>query len=292
MRFMTIALCFLWLGIGQLAFSHTESAAAPESHRHAPTYRIDKTIWTEPLQTFWKLLKTKPETARAELQSVAGTLFSGHPLAEEWVPLYFRISQNGTEYSSDVKRVSELEIRMLTAINAEKYAEQIQHHREALERFDSLAKAIDTEELLLGRQRVSPSDSEQPETRETANALRIQKMNTHAEAFEEYLFTDVKSARAELATFAALMFGEHPLKEEWIELFFRLSREKEATFPELIQLIELHIQMLKDTAPEREADQIAGLTSGLKQLKALSKMFKRQGKLAQKTPFKISLSTK
>lgn len=39
----------------------TESAAAPESHRHAPTYRVNKTIWTEPLQTFWELLSTEPE---------------------------------------------------------------------------------------------------------------------------------------------------------------------------------------------------------------------------------------
>jgi len=288
MRFMTIVLCFLWLGVGLLAFSHTESAAVPESHRHAPTYQIYTSLWMGPLQTFWKLFKTEPETARAELQSVAGTLFGGHPLAEEWVPLYFRLCRDGTEHLSDVKRVSELEIRMLTAINAEKYAEQIQHHREALKRLDTLAKVVGTGELLLERH----SPSEQTEMPDAANALRIQKMNVHAAAFEGYLFTDVKAARAELATFAALMFGEHPLKEEWIGLFFRLSREKEATFPELIQLTELHIQMLKDTAPEREAEQIAGLTSSLKQLKALSELFKRQGNLAQKTPFKISLSRK
>lgn len=266
----------------------TESAAAPESHRHAPTYRVNKTIWTEPLQTFWELLSTEPETARAELQSVAGTLFGGHPLAEEWVPLYFRISREGSEHLSDVKRVSELEIRMLTAINAAKYAKQIQRHREALERLDTLATVGDTGELLLEKH----SPGERTEMRDAATASRIEKMNAHAAAFEGYLLTDMKSARTELAAFASLMFGEHPLKEGWIELFFRLSREKEATFPELIQLTEWHIQMLKDTAPEREAEQIAGLTSGLKQLKALSKMLKRQGKLTQKTPFNISLSGK
>ena len=110
MRFLIICSIYIaFCGIG--AFSLYSNDAY--SHQD-----IGDEIWADYLQAFQKLLKTDPEAARAELQDVAKTLFGEHRLVEEWVPLYFRINQEGTEHPSDFVRVSELEIRMLIAIDA------------------------------------------------------------------------------------------------------------------------------------------------------------------------------
>ena len=223
MRYIVICLLFLTVcscSIEVLSFGDSgKSTGTPRLNpAHSQPYRIDDTLWTEHLETFKKHLPTDLSAARAELQNVRKKLFGEHTLAEEWVPLYFRLSQEGTEYLSDLKRVSELEIRMLTDINAQAYAKQIQHHREALEHYDELA----TQKELLKTEKDS----------DTKTGYE------HYKAFHELLPTDPEAAHAELAAFSALAFHGHPLTKEWEELFFRLSREKEGTVPEVLRLFE------------------------------------------------------
>ena len=259
--------------------SHPNSA-------HSQPYRIDDTLWAEHLDTFKKRLPTDPSAARTELQNIAKKLFGGHTLTEEWVPLYFRLSREGTEHLSDLKRVSELEIRMLTDINAQTYAKQIQHHRETLEHYDELAKMFEDAGS------PTPETHEQDKQKESSKTEKVSDTKTgheHYKAFHELLPTNPEAARAELTAFSALAFHGHPLTKEWEELFFRLSREKEATVPEVTRLFELKKQMLKDHSPEKHAKEIENLETVIKDLKSMSKLLKRQGTLdTQKMPFNFA----
>ena len=269
MRYVVICfICLTSCSIGVLPIGDSgKSTENPHSNlAHFQPYRIDDTLWAEHLNTFKKHLPTNSEAARAELHKVAKRLFGEHTLAEEWAPLYFRLSQEGTEHLSDLKRLSELEIRMLTDINVQTYAKQIQHHREALEHYDKLAK--------------------QKESSKTKKDSNTKTGYEHQKAFHELLPTDPEAARAELATFSALAFHGHPLTKEWEELFFRLSREKEATVPEALRLFELKKQMLEDHSPEKHAKEIESLEASIKALKSVSKLLKLQGTLdTQKMPF-------
>ena len=254
-----------WFYISYGEQSDATEKAQPHSHL------ISETLWAEIFHAFKKHLVTDPSAARTELQNVAEKLFGEHTLTEEWVPLYFRLSQEGTEHLSDLKRVSELEIRMLTDINAQTYAKQIQHHREILKHYDELAK--------------------QKEPSKTEKGSNTKTGYEHYKAFQELLPTDPEAALAELTAFSALAFHGHPLTKEWEDLFFRLSREKEGTIPEVTRLFELKKQMMEDHSPEKHAKEIEDLETVIKDLKSVSKLLKRQGTLdTQKMPFNFNFN--
>lgn len=268
MRYVVI--CFLCLTSCSIELSIGDSGKSTEDPHLNPAYsqpyHMDNTLWTEDLKTFKKYLPTDLSAARTELQNVAKKLFGKQPLVEEWVPLYFRLSREGTEHLSDLKRVSELEIRMLTEINAQTYAKQIQHHRETLAHYDELVTQKE------------PSKTEKDSDTKTGYE--------YYKAFHELLPTDPEAARAELAAYSGLAFHGHPLTKEWEELFFRLSREKEATLPEVLRLFELKKQMLESHSPEKHAKEIEHLETAIKDIKSMSKLLKRQGNLdTQKMPF-------
>lgn len=224
-------LCLTLLGMGTIAFSDTVPATQPSLYTQ--THLVSSTLWAENFQRFQKHLTTNTDDARTELENVAKNLFLGHLLTEEWVPLYFRISRDGTEHLSDVQRVSELEIRMLTAIDAKKHAEQIRQHRAALKRYNQDVNGDAAKKQQMDLQKL-----------QAAKKLRAQKIDKHVAAYEKLLPTDSDAAHAELVKYAQVTFGEHTLRGEWIELYFRLSSEQEATFAEFIQLLTLTKKML------------------------------------------------
>lgn len=135
--FFFLTLCLTLLGIWKIGIC--EKAPEPKPHLYTPEFLVSSAIWAEDLKTFQKHLKTRPEAARAELQNVAKKLFHGHVLIEEWVPLFYRLNREGTEHLTDIQRVSELEIRMLTARDAEKHGLQIQQHQHAMEELKAAA---------------------------------------------------------------------------------------------------------------------------------------------------------
>ena len=264
-------LCLTLLGIGAIAFSDTVPATQPSLYTQA--HLVSSTLWTENLERFQKHLTTNPDAARTELENAAENLFGGHLLAEEWVPLYFRISRDGTEYPSDVKRVSELEIRMLTAMNAKKYAEQIRQHQDALKHYKQEVNgtAAKTEQM-------------DPQKLRALKKLRAEKIDKHIAAYEKLLPIDPDAAHAELVKYAQVTFAEHTLRKEWIELYFRLSSEQETTFPEFTQLLTLTKQMLEDNFPDIAAEAITKLDMGLKVMSL------QQGFSQEKFPLRFDLS--
>ena len=175
---------------------------------------------------------------------------------------------------------------MLTDIDAQTYAKQIQHHRETLEHYDELAKMFEDVDS------PTPETHEQDEQKEPSKTEKVSDTKTgheHYKAFHELLPTNPEAARAELTAFSALAFHGHPLTKEWEELFFRLSREKEGTVPEVIRLFELKKQMLGDHSPEKHAKEIESLETAIKDIKSVSKLLKLQGTLdTQKMPFNFN----
>ena len=93
------------------------------------------------LMKFNTLKKSDP-AARDELLEIAKIRFGTHILANEWIPLYFRLARDGKGRISDIKRFAELEIRILTDIDAEKHAEQIQQHRHTIEKYEKQVQTL------------------------------------------------------------------------------------------------------------------------------------------------------
>ena len=286
-------LCLVLCTLGTFSFGELEdtSETAPPQ-----LSLVSDTLWAEQLTTFQKLLKTDAKAARAELQQVANTLFGGHRLAEEWVPLYFRISQNGTEHPSDAKRVSELEIRMLTEINFKKYSVQIHRHQEAFQRFADMEKSFQSHSH-------APSPhSEKPVPTSKSKVLRLARKHAaafeklhgtdaevlrlgrkHAAAFEKLRDTDAEAARAELVSLFALQYGEHPLVEKLVDTVLALAPKKRVTYPEVIELTELQLQLMKGTDAQKHAEAIQTAERSLEKLKNISNLLRKQGSLETET---------
>lgn len=312
MRFLMINLFFVCLflfGISYLAFGHDGTDTTSEPHAH----HVSEASWDAALGTFYKLLKTDPEAARVELQSVAKELFNEHPRTEEWVELFYQVfyqislketEQNGTGYPSalisDLIGVFELGLEMLTDMDTEKYAEQIQFHREALEYYTALATELAGFAEAIGdkslRSEEVPPDAQESVSQsapELSDAEKEEPMaRPHMEKFYELVSTDPEVARKELDTYAAMLYQGHPLKEEWVELMFRIGSEGEATISDITRLLEMSKRIRTDMDPEKYAKEIRGFTDSLEQLKLMAKFYERDGMTDAKIPFSISSADK
>jgi len=273
MRFLILCLLvFMFCGIGPYAV-HPHADPSDASDDHTVFYKGSDAPWQAELQAFQKLLKTDATAARSELQNFAKKTFGEHTLAEEWVPLYFRIRKDGTTHPSDLKRVSELEIRMLERINPKKYAKQIQHHQQSIKRAS-----------VFRQRRTVPAPTGAIKGKWSSPSLDIFGSEGGLEDpiwvfdnFNHLLPTDPKAARAELNKYATLRYDNHPLKAEWTELVFRHYRNKKAKLLDSMRVYELEKQMLTDIDAEKHADAIKNLEELLKYHKRLQRIFKRQG---------------
>lgn len=253
MRF--IIMCGLYLvfcSFGWLSYGHQDGVQeSTPPHIHL----VSDILWAKHLETFKERLTTQPEAARTELRNVANNLFNKHLLIDEWIPLYFRLSRNGTEHSSDVMRLSELEIRMLTDIDTKKYAAQIQNHQRILT------------ELNRNPNLFHRYSHEEPTENPTIRDTRKNHQNKN-----EHLRTDAEAARTEFLKQATSRgYAEHPLLEKWVSLGVQLFTTDVSTLGDVITFVELQIQMLKDTAPETQKKMIQELGRSLEALNKLSK---------------------
>lgn len=240
--------------------------------------------WRAQLQEFQKLLKTDADAAHSELQNVSKKLFGEHVLTQEWIPLYLRISKGETAYPSDLKRVSELEIRMLKSMDPEKYAKQIQHHQKAIEHYAEL------------NDRVTPLEGRATNLQGGVSGAFMSdpsEDNLHYfRSFFQLLPKDPKAARAALDKFAALEYQDHPLKEAWTELYFRHHQAKKAKILESIRVKELQKQMLTDLDAEKHAKVIKDLEGLIKYQNRLQRTFERQGKPTPTIDIEVKFNTK
>ena len=274
MRTLLVSLFYLTLGgfvICSLADSRNVKDGTEASKIHV--YYMEHEIWAEALDRFKKLVSIDSKGAHAELRDVAKILFEGHILTKEWVPLYFRVSQNGTKYLSDIKRVYELEIRMLNAIDAKKYTNQIQHHREKLKSYGESVETFKGKELTPSPQ-ISSKLEESPSTEGDSREKKIEK---HLSAFNKLLLTHPDTARSELIAASAIMFNGHPLHEKWAELSFRFSRERQVPILDVISHFEIELQMLTDVGKEKYAERIVHLRQSIEQFNQFINQFEQLG---------------
>ena len=307
MRFVTINLflvCLFLFGAGYLAFGHDEIETTSESH--GPD--MGDASWDAALETFYELLKTDPKAARVELENVAKTLFDGHPRTEEWVELFYQVfyqislkedEEKKTEppwqLISEIKRLYELGLEILTSMDTEKYAKQIQVHQDALDYYTELTdfaeimgdKSLKSEEATPNKQNhTSQSESELSDAED-----RIAHQQ-YMEKFFELLPTDPEAARQELETYAAKSYQGHPLTEEWVKHFFRMGSEGEASVSDIIHFMEMTKQIRTDMDPEKHAKEIKGLEDNLAQLKMVAKFYERDGITDAKIPFNPNVGDK
>ena len=117
-------------------------------------------------------------------------------------------------------------------------------------------------------------------------------MRKHAAAFEALRDTDAAAARAELAAIIALAYGEHPLTEKIADTIFLLSGKEKATYPEVIELTELQLQVMKETDAQKHAKAIQTVERSLERLKNISNLLRKQGSLETETiRFNFSVET-
>ena len=273
MRFLFLWLfIFIFSGLG-IHWVHPHADHSDSSEEHTIFYKAADAPWQADLESFGKLLKTDADAAMAELQRVAPKLFGEHLLMLEWVPLYFRVRKDGTTHPSDLKRISELEIRMLESIDPKKYAKQIQYHQQSIKRASAFRQ-----------RRTDPAPTGEIKGKWSSPTLDIYRSEGGLEDpmwvfdnFNQLLPTDPKAARAELNKYATLRYENHPLKAKWTELVFRHCRDKKAKLLDSMRVYELEKQMLTDIDAEKHAEGIKNLDQLLKYHKRLQKTFERQG---------------
>ncbi len=272
-----------------LLYSGCKRKSIFASFSRPPLEAISDALWADSLATFKERLKTNQKAARTELQNVAKKLFGEHPLVDEWVPLYFRICSEGTQHPSDVKRLAELEIRMLTPRmmetgDAQKYPFEMQRLQEAYQKYGAMEKSYQNHSH--GHE---PNHTSEPKTGDSSRGedRKASTDESHAQNSESDLKTlfetDPAAARAKLLPLMAAEFNNHPRIEELVDTVLAFSAKKRVSYPELIALMELQTQILNHGDPEKHKDQLQNLEKGLKRLRNISKLLEKQGSLETDT---------
>jgi len=269
------ALCLLILckfSVHSVCSAENAPEKVSPAHSPPPLEAMSDVLWEASLVTFEELLKTDPESARAELQNISKKLFHGHLLTEEWVPLYFRIRHEGTEHHSDVKRLTELEIRMLTAIALEtgdfqKYAFPLQRLQEAYQKYEDWENAQQNHNH--GHNHSLPP--------ETGNSSRGKDSNADVDE------SDIEAVRVEYLSRFKAAFNDHPLTEKMVDTVLAFAVKKKVTYPELIELTALQIQIMKEVDPEKFKKEIQNSEAGLSHLLNTRNLLEKQGSLETST---------
>ena len=94
------------------------------------------------VSVFESLLLTDLAAARAAMTEVAEIRFGKHPLADEWSELSFRLFRDGKVNVLEIKRWLELEVQLLTAVDAETHAKAIQEHQVSLTQINLLVQLM------------------------------------------------------------------------------------------------------------------------------------------------------
>lgn len=259
MRFtITCVLYLIFYSFGCPSYGHQDTT---KENTLSHTHLVSDILWAKHLESFKERLDTKPEAARLELQNIAKKLFNKHLLVDEWIPLYFRLNQNGTDHLSDVTRLSELEIRMLTDIDTIKYATQIQSHQEILTQLNRNANVFHRHDHI-------------PEEKN----IKTKPSTSQLDLRNERLRTDLEAVRTELLKQAISRgYVEHPHLEKWVSIGVKLFTTDSSTLGDVTTFVELQIQMLKDSAPETESEKIQELERTLADLNKFSKERKIAG---------------
>lgn len=291
MRFVIVAiLCFAFFSLGFPFLSISNELEPLSLENQAPTNNepdpnsppmfLPKPV--PMLIAFRSLEKLNPDATRDDISTFAKKRFGAHPLADEWTELSLRLRRDRQGKIGELRRFAKLEIQILTDGSTEKHIEQIEAYQEALKQLDRLEKRFKSDE--------EPGDqivlalplraSKAPEPffyRWKSEALK------RLARFESLKVKDPDAARIELSEIVKVRFGAHNLADEWIALYFRLSRDGKGQISDLKRLVELEIRILTDVGPERHAEQIDRHRQTLKRYDELVIILKNENKNPETT---------
>lgn len=275
MRFVSInVLCLAFLSMESLFFTEANELGKSILLSHA--YAQDKQD-QRVLQAFKSLEKIDPDATHAEIAAVAKDQFGAHPLADKWTELCFLLRRDGQGTISELRRFAELEVQILTDVDAEKHGEAIEAYQGALKELDHLSAMLKEQGMPIGISKFALPfrADETPEPhfyKWEAAALK------HLAKFQLLKETDPAAASIELLEIAKIRFGPHPLADEWIPLYFRLSSNRNGRISDMKRLAELEIRMLTDVNAEKHTEQIQQHRQTLKKYDQLIETLKSQGK--------------
>ena len=220
---------------------------------------------------FKSLESISADATRDDIAVLAKKRFGNHPQLEEWTQLCFRLRRQGYAPLSVLKRFAELQVQMLTDVDAEKNAEQILAYQGALKEIEDIRQIDNNAEEIAGISiqydlpfesnaaptitGTPPSPSERWERVAAADKWERTALK-HLAEFNALKKNDIASARTELLEIAKIRFGTHILADEWIPLYFRLSREGKGRISDIKRFAELEMRMLTDIDAEKNAEQI------------------------------------
>ena len=296
MRFVIVTVLSLILfsvGFFFPSQSHELEKTTQQSHADSRIYSgmhdASEPITTKKLFTAFRspIEKIAPKATRIEILAIAKFLFGTHPLVDEWVSLCFRLRRDGKGSISELKRFAELQIQMLSDLDAKKHAQEIEAYQVALEELDQVSQIYKQAQGIILPLR-SPEELTAAAHGWDSEALK------HLVRFNSFKKTNPEAARIELSKIAKIRFGTHALTDEWIALYFRLSREEKGLISDVKHVSELEIQMFTDASAEKHAEPIQQHRKALKQYDELVKTLKEQGKKPEtvKVDFKSPLDLK
>lgn len=96
------------------------------------------------LAVFQSLLSTEVEPTRAEITKIAQIRFGAHPLADEWSKLFFRLYRDRKGSALDMRRYWELEMQLLSDVDAKAYAEGIRDYQLGLTQINAMIKIMES----------------------------------------------------------------------------------------------------------------------------------------------------
>ena len=286
MRFVIVViLCFACFSLGSpfLSISNALESSSSENQAHtdnAPDPNSPPMFLPKPvpmLIAFRSLEKLNPDATRDDISAFAKKRFGAHPLADEWTELSLRLRRDNQGKIGELRRFANLEIQILTDMSTEKHIEQIEAYQESLKQLDRLEKRFKSadkpgDQIVLA---LPLRDSETPEPffyRWKGEALK------HLARFESLKVKDPDAARIALSEIVKIRFGAHDLADEWIALYFRLSRAGKGQISDLKRLVELEIRILTDVGAEKHAEQIDRHRQALKRYDELVITLKNEDK--------------
>ena len=219
----------------------------------------------------FKSLESIPvDATRDDIAALAKKRFGNHHQLEDWIQLCFQLRRQGYAPLGALKRFAELQVEMLTDVDAEKHAEEVLAYQGALKEIEAISQmsiktmvsagmpsqyklpfeALAAVTFMGTHTHISPSEKVAAADKWERAALK------HLAEFNVRKNNDIVAARTELLEIAKIRFGTHILADEWIPLYFRLSREGKGRISDIIRFAELEMRMLTDIDAEKYAEQI------------------------------------
>ena len=81
---------------------------------------------------------------RTEITKIAQIRFGAHPLADEWSKLFFRLYRDRKGSALDMRRYWELEMQLLSDVDAKAYAKGIRDYQLGLKQIDAMIKIMES----------------------------------------------------------------------------------------------------------------------------------------------------